>query len=106
MGKRFWDEAEKAAGEVYGKANAAAYERREKFKRAVGSVLLGIGALYLAARTWGPAIWEATRVPLMYGAGALLAFIGIAGLTYVYVRARRTRVRTRELARTYAGDDW
>lgn len=95
MGKRYWDAAEEAAGEAYGKAQAAAYERREKVKRAAGWVLVAVIAAYLAARTWGPGIWEATRVPLLYGAGALLMFAGLSGLVYAYIRIRRTRRRTR-----------
>lgn len=116
MGKRYWDEAEKAAGEAYGRANAAAYERREKFKRAAGWVLVGALGLYLAARTWGPGIWEASRTPLLYGVGALFVLAGAGGLVYANIRIRRMRRRTRTYETelyvgrtrptTYVREDW
>lgn len=96
MGKRFWDEAEKAAGEAYGKANAATYARREKLKRAAGGILAGALVLFVVVRTYAEQI-------LAYAyTGALYAGLFVGGCTFVFlaVRTYKLRVRTR---RTYTG---
>lgn len=95
MGKGYWESARDAAGEEYGKKYAERYERWEHFKATAAGVAVVAVVVFLAARTWGEAIWEATRTPLLYGAGALLIFAGLAGLVYAYVRIRRTRRRSR-----------
>lgn len=96
MGQRYWNKAEEAAGEAYGKKYAERYEKWETLKRTAGWATVLAVVAFIAARTWGPAAWEASRTYLMYGLGALLAFAGCTGLVYAYVRIRRTR-----RARTY-----
>lgn len=111
MGKRFWDEAEKAAGEQYGKTHALAYARREKLKRAAGGVLAGIIVLYVVARTY------ANEILAFAYTGALYVGLFVLGCTFVFLAVRtykgyvRTRaykpstyVRTRPIERTYTDD--
>ncbi len=93
MGKRFWDEAEKAAGEAYGKANAAAYARREKLKRAAGGILLGALVLFVVVRTYANEILSYVRT------GALYAGLFVLGCTFVFLAVRTYKLRVR--SRTY-----
>lgn len=91
MSKGYWDAAREEAGKEYGKKYAERYERREKLKATAGWVAVAAVALFLAAKTWGVEVWEATRTYLMYGAGALLMFVALGFAVYAYVRFRRTR---------------
>lgn len=99
MGKDFWRAAEQAAGAEYGKSQAAAYARREKLKRTAGAVALGIGALYLAVRTWGAQAWDMIELYALRGLGALLVFIAFVIMIVFAVRTYRTSKRSRTYTR-------
>lgn len=93
MGKAFWQEAEKAAGEAYGKANAVAYARREKLKRAAGGILAGALVLFVVVRTYAEQI-------LAYAyTGALYTGMFVLGCTFVFLAVRTYKLRVR--SRTY-----